>query len=47
MGEEHPVVFVVDDDPKVRNSVENLLGSVGIDVRLIRIDAGIPEQSPP
>ena len=34
MGEEHPVVFVVDDDPKVRNSVENLLGSVGIDVRL-------------
>ena len=34
MREEQPVVFVVDDDPKVRNSLENLLGSVGLEVRL-------------
>ncbi|UVF22641.1 response regulator transcription factor (plasmid) [Microvirga terrae] len=34
MREEQPIVFVVDDDPKVRNSLENLLGSVGLEVRL-------------
>ncbi|WP_262028046.1 response regulator transcription factor [Microvirga sp. Mcv34] len=34
MREEQSVVFVVDDDPKVRNSLENLLGSVGLEVRL-------------
>lgn len=34
MREEQPIVFVVDDDLKVRNSLENLLGSVGLEVRL-------------
>ena len=32
--EEQPIVFVVDDDPKIRNSLENLLASVGLEARL-------------
>jgi FixJ family two-component response regulator len=31
---EHAVVFVVDDDPSMRRSLEGLLRSVGLDVRL-------------
>ena len=34
MSEERPVVFVVDDDPSMRRSLESLLKSVGLDVRL-------------
>lgn len=31
---ERPIVFVVDDDPVVRDSIEDLLQSVGLEVRL-------------
>src|SRR4029453_568346 len=31
---EHAVVFIVDDDPSMRRSLETLLRSVGLDVRL-------------
>lgn len=34
MNEDRAVVFVVDDDPSIRRSLENLLRSVGHDVRL-------------
>ena len=34
MSEERTVVFVVDDDPSMRRSLETLLRSVGYDVRL-------------
>ena len=34
MSEIAPVVFVVDDDPSMRRSLESLLRSVGLDVRL-------------
>ena len=34
MSEERAVVFVVDDDPSMRRSLETLLRSVGLDVRL-------------
>lgn len=33
MGEEQPVVFVIDDDPSVRNALEGLLRSVGLKVQ--------------
>jgi FixJ family two-component response regulator len=33
-SEDKPVVFVVDDDPSMRRSLESLLGSVGHEVRL-------------
>jgi len=33
MGERRPVVFVIDDDPSMRNALDNLIGSVGLDVR--------------
>jgi FixJ family two-component response regulator len=33
MSEEQPVVFVVDDDPSVREALAGLLRSVGLDVR--------------
>jgi FixJ family two-component response regulator len=32
MSEELPVVFVIDDDPSVRDALAGLLGSVGLDV---------------
>jgi FixJ family two-component response regulator len=34
MSEEQAVVFIVDDDPSMRRSLESLLKSVGLDVRL-------------
>jgi len=34
MSENKPIVFVVDDDPSMRRSLESLLRSVGHDVRL-------------
>jgi FixJ family two-component response regulator len=33
MSEEQPVVFVIDDDPSVRDALAGLLRSVGLDVR--------------
>ncbi len=36
MSEEQPVVFVVDDDPSVRDALAGLLRSVGLDVRSFR-----------
>ena len=49
MSEDKAIVFVVDDDPSMRRSLESLLGSVGLSVRLfssatefmhsVRIDA--------
>lgn len=33
MTEEQPIVYVIDDDPSVRTSLDNLLQSVGLDVR--------------
>src|ERR1700737_4879070 len=33
MGEVSAVVFVIDDDPSMRGSLEDLIGSVGLDVR--------------
>jgi len=32
-GERRAVVFVIDDDPSMRGALENLIGSVGLDVR--------------
>ena len=32
MSEEQPVVFVIDDDPSVRDALAGLLRSVGLDV---------------
>jgi FixJ family two-component response regulator len=40
MNEEKPIVFVVDDDPSMRRSLDSLLRSVGLDVRLF---ASAPE----
>ena len=34
MTQERPVVFVVDDDPSMRRSLDSLLRSVGLDVQL-------------
>ena len=34
MSEERAVVFVVDDDPSMRRSLDSLLRSVGLDVHL-------------
>jgi FixJ family two-component response regulator len=34
MAEEQPVVFVIDDDPSVRDGLESLLRSVGLQVKL-------------
>lgn len=34
MSEERPVVFVVDDDPSIRDALEDLLHSVGLEARL-------------
>jgi CheY-like chemotaxis protein len=34
MREERPVVFVIDDNPSMRDSLEDLLHSVGVEVRL-------------
>jgi FixJ family two-component response regulator len=36
MTEEQPVVFVIDDDAAVREGVEDLLRSVGVEVRSFR-----------
>jgi FixJ family two-component response regulator len=36
MKEEQPVVFVIDDDPAAREAVEDLLHSVGVEVRSFR-----------
>jgi FixJ family two-component response regulator len=33
MTEEHPVVFLVDDDPSVRDALKSLLRSVGLEVK--------------
>lgn len=32
-SEQHPLVFVVDDDPSVRDALKSLIGSVGLSVR--------------
>jgi FixJ family two-component response regulator len=34
MAEKRAVVFVIDDDPSMRGALDNLIGSVGLDVRL-------------
>jgi FixJ family two-component response regulator len=34
MTEQPPVVFVIDDDPSTREAIGDLLGSVGLQVRL-------------
>jgi FixJ family two-component response regulator len=36
MSEEQPVVFVIDDDPSVRDALEDLLRSVGLEVQSFR-----------
>ena len=36
MKEEHPVVFVVDDDPSMRDSLQDLLQSVGMEARVFK-----------
>jgi FixJ family two-component response regulator len=33
MGEKRAVVFVIDDDPSMREALDNLIASVGLDVR--------------
>jgi FixJ family two-component response regulator len=33
MSEEHPVVFVIDDDPSVREAIKSLIRSVGLEVQ--------------
>src|SRR5216683_163872 len=40
MPEENPTVFVVDDDPQVRDSIGQLLRSLGTDARLF---ASVPD----
>jgi len=42
MPEENPTVFVVDDDPQVRDSIGQLLRSLGTDTRLF---ASVPDFS--
>jgi FixJ family two-component response regulator len=42
---EQPIVFVVDDDALVRDAIEDLLQSVGLDVRLFASPGGISEDS--
>jgi FixJ family two-component response regulator len=34
MGENRAVVFVIDDDPSMRDALGNLIASAGFDVRL-------------
>lgn len=34
MKDKRPVVFVIDDDPSMRGALDNLLSSVGLDVRV-------------
>jgi FixJ family two-component response regulator len=36
MREEQPVVFVIDDDPSIRDTLEDLLQSVGLDARVFK-----------
>ena len=36
MEEEQPVVFVIDDDPSMRDSLQDLLQSVGMEARVFR-----------
>jgi len=36
MSEEQPIVFVIDDDPSVRDAVTDLLQSVGVEVKAFR-----------
>jgi FixJ family two-component response regulator len=36
MKEEQPVVFVIDDDPSMRDSLQDLLQSVGMEARVFR-----------
>jgi FixJ family two-component response regulator len=48
MGERRAVVFVIDDDPSMRGALDNLISSVGLDVRLFAsprefLDAERPE----
>ena len=45
MSEDKAIVFVVDDDPSMRRSLESLLRSVGHDVRLF--SSALPEKIAP
>src|SRR5207249_475812 len=36
MSEEQPIVFVIDDDPSVRDAITDLLQSVGVEVKAFR-----------
>jgi FixJ family two-component response regulator len=47
MTEEQPVVFVIDDDASVRDAVEDLLRSVGLAGRVVRVNAGIRSEQAP
>ena len=38
-----PVVFVIDDDASVRNSLKNLLETVGLHAELFELGASIHE----
>jgi len=40
MREEQSVVFVIDDDPSIRDTLEDLLRSVGLDVRVFESTQG-------
>ena len=43
---ERPVVFVVDDDPSIRDTLQDLLEFGRNGRTVIRINAGIPAQQP-
>jgi FixJ family two-component response regulator len=46
-GDEVPIVFVVEDDPGVRESVGNLVRSIGLRVRAFSSPAEFRDQRPP
>ena len=41
-GEAAPKVFIVDDDPSLREALSSLFRSVGMRVAALRVDSGVP-----
>jgi FixJ family two-component response regulator len=37
MSDEQPIVFVVDDDQSIRDALQSLLHTVGLEVRVFRV----------